>query len=209
MKKEQRKNKEAVIVLSLLLLIFGGFLAGYFYVYYKNNFEYAGQNFTKIKEGNLEFYYTKFPIIYKQKLTKIFNVYLREDPRKNNIPINTNISFSREVIFSLDKEIDLCKDSGMAQLNLNIFISSFPWVKNVSVALTEEDYALEKNKLLIKDCSNATEDRTIILVKKSDKSSIEKKEENCYIFYVNNCEYQKVAERFIVGVIAQVNDKKI
>ncbi|MEM4181562.1 MAG: hypothetical protein QXX68_00140 [Candidatus Pacearchaeota archaeon] len=206
-KEEYEQNKQLAWILGIIILFFGVFLASYFYFQNQNYFNYAGLDFRKEKIGEINFYHAQFPIIYQGQVYRIHNLYLRTDPRKNKIPVNTNFSISERVIISLDEEIKNCDKAVLGQTNLAMFLWAMPWVKNVTAALTDRE-AAERNNMDFADCSNASNRRTIILVKKADKNSIEMESENCYRLNVANCEYLKVAERYIMAVVEQINQKE-
>lgn len=203
-KSEKEQNKQLAIILGVLILFFGIFLASYFYFQSQNYFNYAGLDFRKEKIGEINFYHARFPIIYQGQVYRIYNLYLRNDPRKNKIPVNANFSISKKVIISLDEEIKNCEKAVLGQTNLAMFLWAFPWVENVTAALTNEE-AAKRNNMDFANCSNASNKRTIILVKASNKNSIELESENCYRLNVANCEYLKVAEKYIMAVIEEIN----
>lgn len=172
-------------------------------------FEYAGVNFIKEDSGKLTFYHGQFPIIYKGNLSAIYNVYLRNDPRENNIPVNTNLSLSTKVSVSLNNDVHLCKDMILGQSELGKFISAFPFVKNLSTGVVNATFAKEYNIPQI-TCKNASADHVVIIIQKSESPSIESGDrENCYFLNIGECEYLETAERFVVGAMAQINEKPL
>lgn len=174
-----------------------------------DKFEYGGVNFERTKSGSLEVFHGQFPIIYKGNLTAIFNVYFRTDPRKNNIPINTNISFSKEVAVTFGDDVQYCKDLMLAQISFTQFIKAFPFVKNMSSgAVTNETAKLYNISQF--DCKNASSDRAVIIIQKSENTSIVSGDRNnCFVLNVGDCKYLETTERFIMGAMAQVNGKTI
>lgn len=205
---EKEQNKQLIVIFTIFLLILGSLIAGYLYVQQLNNFSYGGVDFQRGKEGDVVFYHGRFPINYQGQTLKVFNLYLRIDPRKNDIPIATNFSLSSEVIVTFEPGLEKCELAIVGQSTLAQFVSSFPWVKKVTGAVSNKTYAEEFN-IDFADCSNETIDKTIILAKMSETPSIEKEGENCYILNVGNCEYLKTSERYIVGVIAEINEENI
>lgn len=205
---ETQQNKQLIVFFMIMLISLGGLIAGYLYVQQQNKFRYAGVDFQKGKEGDIVFYHGRFPINYKGQTLKIFNLYLRKDPRKNDVPINTNVSLSKKIVITFEPGLEKCNLAIIGQTTMAQFVSSFPWINESTGAVTDLEYAIE-NKIPFADCSNASSDKTIILAKKSEKSSIDKSGENCYILNVADCNYLGVSERFVIGMIAQINEKKI
>jgi hypothetical protein len=193
------------IVLLILSFIFVPVI--YHQIFEK--FEYGGVKFEKIKTGQLVFYHGVFPIIYQGNFSAVYNVYFRNDPRNNNIPINTNLSLSKKVSISLNDEVYLCEDMILGQSEIGKFISAFPFVKNISTGVANATTAKELNLTQI-TCKNATKDNTVIIIRKSEDSSIELGEkENCYLLNVGKCQYLETVERYIIGAMAQINEKPI
>ena len=204
----QKEDKQLIWFFAIIAIIFIGFLGAYFYVQSLKKFEYAGISFKEEKYGNLKFYHGVFPIIYDGVLYGYYNLYLRNDPRKNNISINTKFSFNKKIIFSLEPAAGNCYEASLAQVELGKFLRIFPWVREVEGAVNDEEIAKAMN-LSYATCEHANENQTIIIVRKSDYPSIGKEKENCYYINVGNCENVKAAERFIIGVIAQINNVKV
>jgi hypothetical protein len=172
-------------------------------------FEYGGVPFEKIKEGKLTFYHGQFPIIYKGEFSAVYNVYMRNDPRKNMIPINTNLSLSKNVAVSLNDEVHLCSDMILGQSEIGKFISAFPFVKNISSGVVNATVAKENNFSQF-TCENASIDTTVIIIQKSEKPSIELGENNnCYLINIGECQYLETVERFIISAMAQINGKPL
>lgn len=172
-------------------------------------FEYAGVKFEKIEEGQLTFYHGQFPIIYKGNFSAIYNVFLRNDPRENKIPINTNLSLSQKVSISLNDNVNLCEDMMLGQAELGKFISAFPFVKNVTAGVYNASVAKEYNVPQI-TCKNASDENTVLIVQMSESPSIGLGEkENCYLINIGQCQYLESTERYVVGAMAQINGKPL
>jgi len=172
-------------------------------------FEYAGVKFEKIKYGDLTFYHGKFPIIYQGNFSAVYNLFLRTDPRKNDIPLNTTLSLSKNVRVALNDNVHLCEDMILGQSELGKFIPAFPFVKNLTTGLVNKTFAQEIGVEHI-DCSKATKDNTVLIIQLSETPSIQLGEkENCYILNVGDCKYLETVERYIVGAMAQINEKTI
>ncbi|MEI7719397.1 MAG: hypothetical protein WCI72_06000 [archaeon] len=172
-------------------------------------FEYGGVNFEKVKTGKLVFYHGQFPVIYKGELSVVYNVYLRNDPRKNNIPITTNLSLSRKVSVSLNNDVNLCKDMVLGQSEIGKFLPAFPFIKNISAGVVNGTTAKEMNLTQI-TCKNASADNTVIIIQNSETPSIDAGEtENCFLLNIGKCQYLPTVERYVVGVMAQINGKTL
>ena len=98
----KRENKQLIWFFSIIAVIFIAFLGGYFYVQESKTFDFAGVKFEKIREFDIDFYHGQIPLFAKGGKTNIYNIYLRNDPRKNKIPIETVIAFKPKMLLSYD-----------------------------------------------------------------------------------------------------------
>ena len=78
---EKQQNKQLIVFFTIMLLCLGGLIGGYLYVQQQNKFSYAGVDFVKGKEGDITFYHGRFPINYQGQTLKVFNLYLRLNPK--------------------------------------------------------------------------------------------------------------------------------
>jgi hypothetical protein len=206
-KTEKEQNKQLIVFFTIMLIILGSFLGGYLYVQQLNRFSYAGVDFEKGKAGEVVYYHGKMqmPAIEQGGNRLIYNLYLRNDPRKNKVPINAEVfALSQFVTIAFDPEIGQCNDMVIGHANMEQFLQAFPWVSRVSGAVTDKEYA-EERELAFANCDSATPGKTIVLVQTAEKNSIEK-EDNCYVLNVKNCEYLEVSERFIMGFVGKINN---
>lgn len=194
-----------IIAILILSFIFTPIL--YHQIFEK--FEYGGVKFEKIKTGKLVFYHGVFPIIYQGNFSAVYNVYFRTDPRENNISLNTNLSLSRKVSVALNNDVNLCEDMVLGQSEIGKFISAFPFVKNISTGVVNSTIAKQYNVSQI-SCNNASEDNTVLIIQKSETPSIELgSKQNCYLLNIGECQYLETVERYIIGAMAQINEKPL
>ena len=209
-KTEREQNKQLIIFFAIMLILLGGFLAGYLYVRQLSQFSYAGVDFERGKAGEVVYYHgiVQMPATQQGGSRLRFNLFLRLDPRKNKVAINTDeFALSQHVTIAFDPEIGKCDKMVVAHSNMEQFFQSFPWVAVVSGASTNQSYA-EERELAFANCESATPGRTIVMARVAEENSIEK-EGNCYVLNVRNCEYLKVSERFIMGFVAKINNATI
>jgi len=194
----------------IIAIILGFVLIPVLYHQIFEKFEYGGVKFEKIKEGQLTFYHGQFPIIYKGNFYAVYNIYLRHDPRKNQIPLETNLSLSKKISISLNDGAASCTDAMLGQMELGKFFSAFPFVnKNITTGFYNASLAKEFNISPI-TCDNASKDHTVLIIQKSQTPSIESgSAENCYVLNIGECKYLETVERYIVGAMAQVNSKPL
>jgi hypothetical protein len=194
----------------IIVLIVGFVFVPVLYHQIFEKFEYGGVKFEKIREGQLTFYHGQFPIIYKETFYAVYNIYLRHYPRENKIPLNTNLSLSKKISISLNEGVTICEDVVLGQMELGKFFGAFPFVnKNITTGFYNASTAKE-NGLTSITCKNATKDHTVLVIQKSETPSIELGDkENCFVLNIGNCEYLETVERYIIGAMAQINEKPL
>ena len=74
----------------------------------------------------------------------------------------------------------------------------------------DKKYTLEESCELVKELATAGFDETVIVVQTSEAASIvQGSNANCIVLNVGECENLATIERFILGVIAQLNGVEI
>jgi hypothetical protein len=204
-KVKKKEDSQLAWILFIIGLVFAGFLVTYFVIVPAlSTFNYAGVKWEKIDQGNLELYHSRF----SPHENFVYNAYFRTDPRKNNISLGeTSFGFFSNAIISLDVDSEDC---GGANVIGNKMLGEFLTSLNIQVsgALNDEETAEELN-LSFADCSSSAIGRNVFLVKKSEEPSIERDSvhDSCYLINVGNCENIKTVERFISGVLLQIEEE--
>jgi len=209
-KKMDHDTKQLIWVFVVIVVVFAAFMIPYFYVQSLKKFELFGVDwYVEKSAGNgPTFYHAIIPKIYDGKVLGSHNVYLRNDPRKNEIPTDVNISFSRKIIISQNTLIYDCPDEILVASSLGQVTSLFPFVNNVSGAVADKNKA-NLWALPFADCSSANKITTVFIVQMADESSVTQ-EGNCYIMNVARCgDNLLVAERFVMEIVDQLNYEKV
>jgi hypothetical protein len=193
-------SKQTGIIIAILVL----FLAALFLVPYfmgrQAYFNYAGSDFEHMKFGELWLYHTKIPIMsITGQVVNQFNLYLRNDPRElEYIPIKGQIQLKRDVVVTADSSI-VCPNEVIAGSTLSSFLIAAGL--NVSIGTTNKTEAKEL-ELNYVDCNSP--DATVISFLPGNQTEIIR-DRSCYNLYVSNCEIVPVAERFVIGTMAEKN----
>ncbi len=207
---EKTQDKQLFWFFTIIVLVFFAFLGTYYIapaiVKKMNSFEYVGVEWTKEKFDQLDVYHARYPIIYKgQFMNTYYNLYIRNDPRTNTVPINNvKFLFNPTIIRTIQPEVASCP--GVMRLNADLygFLSAFPMVKEIQFGIAEKQVAEESN-LTYATCDNAKNGTTVVLIRKSEAPSIDQKGD-CYTINVGNCEMGPAVEKFMIGVLAQLNN---
>ena len=113
-KSENKILRNILIWLGILLLIF---LLVFLSIRSANSFEYKGIQGDVIKEGDVIFYHTSFPMIYNEKEVN-YNVYLRTNPRKlEKIPFYGELNLLKMMVINNSDGFDSA-ESWRRQLRL-------------------------------------------------------------------------------------------
>jgi uncharacterized protein (DUF2164 family) len=212
---KQRENKQLFWFFAVIILVFVSFLGTYFYVQGLKTFDFVGVDWVKEDYKDLTLYHGRFPIIYKNRVFANYNIYLRNDPRENNVSVvqGLRIRFWPEVIISNSPESAKCKSAGRITGDLGMFVSAFPWITNMTGAVNNLTVAKEQN-LAFADCATGITDynKTIIMIKQFDEEGeipdpkiLKEENPNCYVIYVGECENVLAVERFMIEVLGHMD----
>jgi hypothetical protein len=164
-------------------------------------FEYEELTFTKEKFGDIPVYhYYYFPknAITGQIIGQ-YNLYLREDPRKNSVPVDGEIAISQSGLTYISvnaTELVECEDSSVAIASLSGFLTDHGI--DVKGATPDKELA-EANNLTYSTCENRRA-QNVIIIKKGEKTMIVNND-NCHVIEVNECEIIKAVEKFEIQML--------
>ncbi len=199
-----------IVVLGLVFFIARDYFKGL------NEFEYEGLKFVKEKFGEIPIYRYSYNLKLRTTTgqfvtenSKMVELYLRGDPRKNQVPIGGEIdifSKGKDVFLSIgDNEIPKCDYSIIAVSSF----SSLMVQNDIESKVGTSDKEIVKNdKLDYITCENKP-NNPVIWIKTASKTQVTKKGENCYIMEVNNCETLPAMEKFMVQAIIDAKEKAI
>jgi hypothetical protein len=154
------------------------------------NFEYKGVKFDMVKEGELIFYHTSFPVIYNGSVNT-YNIYLRNDPRdlEKKVPAKGTLTSLDDTVINITEEFDCNGDQVIAIANLvNLYNA-------IGVTLMRDETA---------GCDPLGRYR-YLTIQSGNSTNIEMVGPNCYNININNCEILEGTERFIVGMLVRIN----
>ena len=186
-----KRNREICLFLGAGLFLVMIFFGSYFLFGSLNKFEYEGLAFTKEKFGDIPVYKHYYYFNSNDQLYR-YNLYLRNDPRKNVVPITgrtVDIEFTREnfVYVSLDPEKSLvgCEYAAVGVASLSSFLADNQL--NVKAASTDEKQA-ELNDVEHITCENVHTSDVAIILRSGVETKIIHERINCHIIEINSCE---------------------
>lgn len=154
------------------------------------HFTYKGVEFNMIKEGELIFYQTSFPIMYNGNPTE-YNIYLRNDPRdlEKKVPAKGTLASLDDTVINITQEFDCDGDQVIAVAN----------IVNLYSAIGK---TLVRNETM--GCDPLGRYR-YITIQPGNTTSVEMVGPNCYDININDCKILEGTERFIVGMLVRIN----
>ncbi len=204
--KERKLEKELMYIIGFIVLLVIIFMTASAFFKSLNTIDYEGLTFTKGRVGNLVLYHHYY--YYKSKNGNLvqYNLYLRNDPRYNNVSVEGD-----KVLFNKNVESYLSVDS----LNLEVCPYSILGVGNLAGFLTQNEVIINGGNL-DPDAANVTGQEYVTCANHSNRKVIELKEGdetgikingNCYEIIVNNCDVMQAIERFQIQTILDNKDR--
>ncbi|MEM4648019.1 MAG: hypothetical protein QXO12_01765 [Candidatus Pacearchaeota archaeon] len=172
-----------------------------------NGFNYSIINYGKTNEGkNIIVYLTK---IYFPDKDIIYNLYLRYDPRKNNVPIQINnlkeIKALTYIAFDKKFENKKCAELTLAGFRLGEFLYVLGVKKEVAI-FDETNSTFNEKYITITNYNFSEENNlTLIILKYGDEEKVYNIN-NTIIIQSNDCNILQAVEKFILFVIERLKN---
>ena len=209
-------NKELRWVLMTLAGLVILFLLANSFFQSLNKIEYQGLTFAKEKFGEIPLFHYSYYFNAPRSLTGgaintgqliQYNLYLRLDPRENNVPVEGGqiiLSTDIPTYLTIDTVgLESCEKSTIAVAGLSAFLAeNFIQIKG---ATTDESFVEEGIPLVT--CDTNPND-TVILLTTGSETKILKKSNLCYNIIVSNCETLQATEKFIVQSIIDSRERR-
>ena len=207
MRKKKKFEKQVQLIFVFMAILIAAIFLSYWFSREIKQFNYAGLEFEKVKIGSLVLYQTKFPLRdVTGDIAKYMPFYFREDPRKlKGMQVEGNIRLKTNVAIAANADIvEKCPDSILSGTSLALYLNN---LGITSFGATTNKTEAEEYKRNYVNCNN-TEKYSILIFQNGNESKI-KKEGDCYMLYVKNCEIMNVTERFMIGVYAHSMGREI
>lgn len=189
--KDARKNEKSegkelywiigVMIFCILVLISFPWIAKKF-----NTFKYEGLTFTKERFDQLSVYHYYYNFADDSGQLYQYNLFLRNDPRKNNISVESEIVYPKSgktiyLTFNAS-EVLQCPNALRDVASISSFFSNNMY--NVKSGINDKESAQENNVSYI--TCDSHDDEMILLIEMRESGI--KKQGNCYILSAANCE---------------------
>jgi hypothetical protein len=201
-KKSIRKREDRQLLWFFIIvgIVFASFLIPYFWVESEKTFEYVGADWAIEDYDNLRIYHGRFASLAGGNL--MFNVFLRGDPRVNDIPTEgTFDKFKYGGVVSMTPEVDACRgELSRVMLDLGSFMRQGIGVDKLESGSTDRNVARETDRRFA-EC-NTVSDRTLVIVEIGEPKVVQNESHNyCYTIYAEDCDDVSSVEKFIIKTI--------
>lgn len=200
-------DKQLLWVLGWMIFLIILFLMAYSIFKEYRKVEYQGMTFTRAKFGQIPVYHYYYFFKDKTGQTIKYNLYLRNDPRKNNIPVTGEIDLigDKPLFLGINNTgVIECSQSAMAVADLYSFLSDNQM--SVYSGTTDLNESIVKDQLYV-SCNKHPEN-TVIIVQKAETSSININN-NCYTINVADCQVLEAIEKFKLQAIADARNRQM
>ena len=213
--KKLRIDKELYWILGVMLGLILVFFVSTSVFKSLNKIDYEGLTFTKEKFGEIPVYHYSYYYNNPGKVTGSaiqeglvqYNLFLRKDPRKNEVPVDGEIFLQagKTTYVSVDP-VGLvgCEYSSVAISNLVSFlVDNLVPVKGASpnATLAEEVGAVYAT------CETHP-DNTVIIVQGGEDTKVYKENNRCYVIQAADCEALDATEKFVLQSIIDARKRK-
>lgn len=194
--EESKQLKKVFVVIGILTVFFIGV---FLFINSVRQFTYEGVDFNVIKEGELILYQTSLPVNSEKvfatnAIIGDYNFYLRNDPRKlKNLPFEGDLTLMKDLVINFTGNFK-CGGEGIIA------------VANLMNVLEVLDVNAVKDETAGCDPDGRY---TFLQLQPGDETSIEQFGPSCYNLNINNCEVLEVTEKYIVGLLSEINKNRL
>lgn len=199
------ENRQLFWFFVVVGVVFAMFLVPYFLNEGAKDFDYGNIEWKveEYAEPTGIIYHGQFPALNNENL--VFNVFLRNDPRTNDIFTEGDFSdFKLDGVVSWSDEIEACRgEVSRAMVDLGSFLVTGVGVGKIEAATTNPEVFNDSARKYV-DCSSNL-DKTVVVVQRGSSSVIQDAENPyCYVVSVADCDDVAPIEKFITKTVFDV-----
>ena len=204
-KLEKKQDKQAKYIIGVMFFVLIVIIFSALFIDVSRTFGYQGMKFSKEKYGNILIFKHSYYFMNDGE-QYLYNLYIRDDPRKNEVPF---------------QGADIFFNPGTIYLSINT--TNLEKCENSSIAISEVASFLKNNLLEVKSASpdkaqanktgypyadcNTNPSNTVILFEESAETKIVQ-DKLCYKVEISNCEILEASEKFIVQAILDGRERR-
>jgi hypothetical protein len=208
--KKQTTNDTAFMIWTVVVLLLV-FLGSYFMFKNIGTYEYEGLQFTKERFGQIPVYHYYY--LYNDKTGQLVqnNIYLRNNPEKNKVPVDGKIVFpeGKFVYISINgSSMENCSQSGIALSSLASFMTNGGLkVKGATLENQTTNVTTIDNSTIPYITCSMKQTNPVIEIKPGVKTEIVNSD-LCYNIYFAKCEdILPATEKFIIQSIVDAKEQ--
>ncbi|MEK6899364.1 MAG: hypothetical protein AABW79_04685 [Nanoarchaeota archaeon] len=205
-KKERKIEHEIMWIVGFAVVLVLIFLGTQQIVKWNTQFDYEGLHFTKTKIGKIPLYHYYYNFVDSQENTIRYNMYLRTDPRKNDIPIDRPVLMTTKLAYvALDLTSDLegCSDSNLAVGDFALFLQQNQFA--VKSGITNESLADELGKDYVTcELKDTVE---VFEITRGEETRIESEGLCTKIIVGPDCEILNAIEKLKVSIVSDARSR--
>lgn len=205
-KPKKSLDKQLFWIIGWMIFLIIIFLFAFSVFKENQKVDYQGMIFTKAKFGEIPVYHYYYLFKDSQGQLIKYNLYVRTDPRKNNVPVNGEINLigDRPLFLGINNTgVIECSKSAVAVSDLLSFLLDNQL--KVKAGTTDLNESIAKSETYV-SCEKYPQNSVIIL-EKGDSTSINANG-NCYTITVSDCEIMDAVEKFKIQAVADARAKK-
>lgn len=206
LKFNYKKNKELLIIIAFMAFLFLAILGTAAFVKSLNHFNYKGLSFTKERFGQIEVfhYYYYFD---KDGQQYQYNLFLRIDPRKNNVSMSGETEYPEGKIVYVGVNgtgITQCPTASRDLGTLGSFFTNN--LLKLKAGVLDKIEANNTNSTYI-SCNDHPDSAVIKIF--SGNETLISKDGNCYNIQIANCETTSAIEKFETNSILDAKARSL
>ena len=199
------EDRQLAWVVGVIVFVFVVTIGTYFWFEGAKTFEFGNVEWVLEDYGNFAYYHGRFANLIGENY--MYNIYLRNDPRKNDVPTEGVFDkFKYGVVISTSPEFDMCRgDASRVMRDLGAFMREGLGAGPLESGSTDEEVANASERRFA-TCDNV-DNRTVLVIDRGD-NFVEQDDDNlnCYTISVGDCDDASAVEKFMLKVIKDFGD---
>lgn len=206
-RKERKIEHEIMWIVGFAVVLVLIFLSTQQVVKWNTQFDYEGLHFTKTKIGKIPLYHYYYNFIDNQGKSIRYNMYLRTDPRENEISVEgrpilmtTRLAY---VALDLNSNLEECSDSNLAVGDFALFLQQNQF--SVKSGITNESLAEELDKDYVTcELKDSVE---VFEITRGEETRIESQDLCTKIIVGPDCEILNAIEKLKVSIVSDARSR--
>jgi len=201
------EDRQLMWMVVIVVVVIGGVFVSYSIVEGMKSFEYGGVDWAIEDYGDFDVYHARFASLSGADLN--YNLYLRNDPRKNDVPVSGEFgSFKRGGFISLSQEFEACRgEASRVMIDFGAFLKSGLGMWRIDVATSDAGYSLDSGVRYANCQSPDTFDRSVFMIDIGENRIVQDEVNRfCYSIYVSDCGDILAVEKFMTEIVATYSE---